>query len=164
MRITVQTGTSAALERWASWVATGAGVGYFPVVPGTAGSLVGLSLFLLLRNLSPLDYGLLLVFLFPVGVYTAGLSESFLGRKDAGQIVIDEIYAMLLVPALLPVSWLWWIAGFLLFRLFDIAKPFPIRSFEKLPGGWGIMMDDLSAALYTVLLLRLAEQITRWAV
>ena len=79
--------------------------------------------------------------------------------KDASQIVIDEIVAMMLVSFLLPASPGWWIAGFFVFRLFDISKPPPIRAIEKLPGGWGIMMDDLLAAGYTVGLLRLSEKI-----
>jgi phosphatidylglycerophosphatase A len=79
--------------------------------------------------------------------------------KDSPQIVIDEIVAMLLVLFLLPSSLRWQIGGFLLFRFFDIAKPPPIRILEGLPGGWGIMADDLLAALYTISLLRLFQGI-----
>lgn len=154
-----QAGTSAALKKWASWIATGMGVGYLPLMPGTAGSLVGFFLFRLLRDLAPVGEGLVLLCLFGVGVYSATLSESFFKMKDSSHIVIDEIWAMLLVLFLLPPSPGWWIAGFLLFRLFDITKPPPIRRLEYLPGGWGVMMDDLVAAGYTVGLLRLSERI-----
>jgi phosphatidylglycerophosphatase A len=157
MRLIAQAGTPTALKKGASWIATGMGVGYLPLMPGTAGSLVGFFLFWPLRNLSPLNEGLVLLFLFGVGVCSAGLSESFFKMKDSSHIVIDEIWAMLLVLFLLPQSPAWWIAGFLLFRLFDIAKPPPIRKLEHLQGGWGVMMDDFVAAGYAVGLLRLFE-------
>ncbi|MFQ5779653.1 MAG: phosphatidylglycerophosphatase A [Nitrospiria bacterium] len=143
--------------RWATWIATGVGVGYFPIFPGTIGSLVGLFLFLFLQHLSAAAYTLIFLLLFGLGVYSADLSESFFQEKDAGQIVIDEIVAMMAVLFFLPSSPGWWISGFLLFRLFDIAKPPPIRRLERLPGGWGVMIDDLIAAVYTVGVLRLAE-------
>jgi phosphatidylglycerophosphatase A len=79
--------------------------------------------------------------------------------KDSSEIVIDEIVAMMLVSFLLPAAPGWWAAGFLVFRFFDISKPPPIRALEKLPGGWGVMVDDLLAAGYTVGLLRLSEKI-----
>lgn len=142
---------------WASWVATGLGVGYSPFAPGAAGSLVGLFFFLCLQSLSPFYNSLFLGFLFGAGVYTAGRSESDFNRKDPSQIVIDEICGMFLVLLLLPSSLGWRAAGFLLFRFFDIAKPPPIRRFEEFPGGWGIMLDDLWAAGYTVWLLRLMK-------
>jgi phosphatidylglycerophosphatase A len=159
MRLIAQSGSSTTLGKWASWIATGMGVGYLPGMPGTIGSLVGFFLFLLFRNLSALGYSFALVFLFAIGVYTSGLSESFFKMKDSSQIVIDEIFAMLLVCFLIPDSLGWWSAGFILFRFFDIAKPPPIRTLEKLQGGWGVMMDDLLAAVYTVGILRLSERI-----
>ncbi len=159
MRFTAQVGTATPPGKWASRIATGLGVGYLPVMPGTAGSLVGFFLFFILRDLSTAGGALVLFFTFGIGVYTAGLSESFFKLKDSSHIVIDEIFAMLLVSFLLPPSPRWWIAGFLLFRLFDITKPPPIRTLEKLRGGWGVMMDDLLAAVYTIGLLRLSEKI-----
>jgi phosphatidylglycerophosphatase A len=159
MRLIAQIGTPTLLEKWASWIATGMGVGYFPVMPGTVGSLVGFFLFLLLRDLSTVGSSCVLIFLFAIGVYTSSVSESFFKMKDSSRIVIDEIFAMLLVCFLLPKSLGWGAAGFILFRLFDITKPPPIRRLEKLQGGWGVMMDDLLAAGYTVGLLRLSEKI-----
>lgn len=143
--------------RWAVSIATGGGIGYFPGFPGTVGSLAGLVLFVPLRNLSPISYGLFLVLLFLLGVTASTRSEPFFQKKDSSHIIIDEIHAMLLVPYCLPESLSWWIAGLCVFRLFDITKPPPIRVLERLPKGWGVMLDDLLAALYTVALLRLAE-------
>jgi len=143
--------------RWAVWLASGGGLGYFPRFPGTMGSLLGLLLFLPLRRLSPLAYGIFLLLLFFLGVEASSRSEPFFKKKDASEIIIDEIHAMLLVSYCLPEAWTWWIAGFCVFRLFDIAKPPPIPVLEKLPKGWGVMMDDLLAALFTIASLRLLE-------
>ncbi|MFQ5588087.1 MAG: phosphatidylglycerophosphatase A [Nitrospiria bacterium] len=149
------------VAKWAAWVATCGGIGYFPLFPGTIGSLAGLLLFLPLQGLSTLNYGLFLVVLFGIGVYTSTAAEPYFQRKDASHIVIDELHAMLLVSVLLPPAYGWWIAGFVVFRCFDIKKPPPIRAFEKWPGGWGVMADDFVAALYTVCVLRLTEALMR---
>lgn len=143
--------------RWARWFATGFGVGYFPVLPGTAGSLLGCLLFVPLRALSFPLYSLLLVLLFGLGVYASTRSEGSFGKKDANEIVIDEVVAMMFVLFLLPASLGWWIAGFAAFRLFDISKPPPIHLLEKLPAGWGVMADDLMAGGYAVVSLRIVE-------
>lgn len=144
--------------KWTTWIATGLGAGYFPIVPGTAGSLVGFFLFLPVQHLSSSLSAPFLAILFGIGVYTAGRSESQFGKHDSGEIVIDEIVAMLVVLFLLPRSFRWWIAGFVFFRLFDMVKPPPIRTIERLHGGWGVMADDLGAAVYTIGLLRLVER------
>ncbi len=141
--------------RWACWIATGFGVGYFPIMPGTLGSLLGLCLFLILRSLPPILYLFTLIAFIFLGVYTAGLSESFFQRKDPSEIVIDEIVTMLLVLFLIPPSVGWWFAGLFAFRVFDILKPPPCRQFEQLPGGWGVMVDDLLAGTYAVIFLQL---------
>ncbi len=143
--------------RWAAWIATCGGIGYFPYFPGTIGSLAGLLLFLPLRHLSIPSYTVFLIVLFALGVYTATAAEPYFKKKDASHIVIDELHAILFVCYLLPPTYAWWIAGFIVFRFFDIKKPRPIRRFEKWPGGWGVMADDSVAALYTVAVLRLAD-------
>lgn len=145
--------------RWPTLIATGLGVGYFPLFPGTIGSLFGLLLFLFLRHLSTATFILFIFFLFGLGVYSSYLYEASFKKKDASEIVIDEIVAMLIVLFFLPASLLWWTAGFILFRLFDITKPPPIRMFERLPGGWGVMVDDLIAAGYALGVLHLAERV-----
>ncbi|HIE65833.1 MAG: phosphatidylglycerophosphatase A [Nitrospira sp.] len=146
--------------KWSTLIATGLGVGYFPFFPGTIGSLFALLLFLLLQHLPTAIFMLFLLLLFGLGVYSSYLYEASFKKKDASEIVIDEIVAMLIVLFFLPASVIWWIAGFLSFRLFDITKPPPIRIFERLPGGWGVMVDDLIAAGYALGILHLA----RWMI
>ncbi len=137
------------------WFVTGFGVGYLPIAPGTAGSLLGLLLFLPLQAVRLPYVFLFLLLLLGLGVYTIQLAlPLFFKKKDPSEIVIDEIGAMLLILFMLPASAIWWGLGFLLFRLLDITKPLLIRKAEKLPGGWGVMADDLMAAVYTLLILR----------
>ncbi len=133
---------------------TGFGVGYCKIAPGTAGTFLGLLLFLPFQT-APLLYALpVLTILFGMGVYTTYFSFDLFGQKDPGKIVIDEIVAILLVLFLLPSSsFVWWVLGFLLFRLFDITKPIGVRSAEHLPGGWGIMTDDIVAAVYALFII-----------
>lgn len=140
----------------ARWFATGFGVGYLPRAPGTAGSLLGVLLFLPMR-LMPHPYAIpFLALLFIFGVYMTNLSLPLFTRKDPREIVIDEIWAMLLVLFMIPPSLIAWTLGFILFRFFDIKKPSPIREAERLPNGWGVMADDLVAAAYTIALVKMA--------
>lgn len=92
-----------------------------------------------------------------LGVWSSNVSEAFFKRKDANHIVIDEVLAVFLVSYFLPATWLWWLAGLIVFRIFDILKPPPIRMFEKLPGGWGVMVDDVVAAFYSLGLLHIVR-------
>jgi phosphatidylglycerophosphatase A len=130
------------------FVATGAGSGFSPLAPGTAGSLVGLLLYLPLTGSHPLTYVGLVAGVFVLGVWTAGRAERVFGQRDDRRITIDEIAGMLLSLALLPARLDVAVVGFLLFRVFDIWKPPPARLSESLPGGWGVMADDLVAGLY----------------
>lgn len=136
-------------------VATGLGMGYAPVAPGTAGSLLGLALVWVLWRWG----GHWTVLGGAVGVallgwWSAGVAATRLGQPDPGPVVVDEIAGqMLSLLFLIPTS-LTLISGFLMFRLFDIWKPFPIRRLERLPGASGIMADDLMAAVYANLLQR----------
>jgi len=142
--------------RWARWVAIGLGVGYVPIAPGTAGSLLGVLFYLVIfRRFSPWFYGLVLLGLLVLGWYTSGLAEQAFQRTDPHQIVIDEILGMLLTYFLLPMSLSGMIVGFVFFRLFDVSKPPPLRSIQRWPGGAGIMLDDVGAAFY-------AHFLTRW--
>ncbi len=139
-------------RRVACLIATGFGAGYMPRLPGTVGSGIGLLLFLPLRHTPALFYGLFVVALFVLGLWAAGEHELVLNQRDPACIVIDEIHAMLwllpVLPSRLDTRWVGWGAAFCLFRLFDVMKPPPIRRMERLPGGWGIMLDDLVAAGY----------------
>ena len=139
----------------AQWlVATGLGAGLAPIAPGTAGSLVGVVLCGLLHFLGgapaiAVGCGVALL----AGFWSAGPVARHLRREDPGPVVIDEIAGQLLTLLFLPASVTIYFAGFLLFRLFDIVKPFPARRCESWPGASGIMADDLVAGLYANLAL-----------
>jgi phosphatidylglycerophosphatase A len=140
--------------------ATGLATGYSPVAPGTAGSLLALLALWLLHPLNPLFLGSALVILFPLGVWSSSRverEEVRKGRKQDPSIVnVDEILGMGLSVALLPASAprIWLVAGFFLFRFYDIVKPFPIDRSQRLPGGWGIMIDDVIAGIYANIVLQ----------
>jgi phosphatidylglycerophosphatase A len=142
---------------WAIWIATAAGAGYFPVAPGTAGSAVGVVLVVVLARLhlggtwASVLLGAVSVSLFALGVWAAGEAEKFFGCVDPRQVVIDEVVGQMLTFLLIPhATWKWLLGGFLLFRAFDIVKPFPARQAERIPRGWGIMVDDVVAGLYGI--------------
>ena len=130
-------------------------VGFFPIAPGTAGSLAALALFAVVRwvGVPAFEVGVILAILV-LGIWSANGAERALGRKDPGQVVIDEVLGMLITLALLPVSLTGVFVGFLLFRLFDVVKPYPTGRLEHLPGGYGIMLDDAMAGVYSYLVLR----------
>jgi len=134
----------------------GFGSGLAPKAPGTFGTLAGFPLFWLIFNYS-FDVQLIIIAaLFLVGVYFCDVTGKALGVADHGGIVWDEIVAMMLVLAVTPPYWLSWLVAFLLFRLFDIWKPFPIKQFDvKLKNGFGVMFDDLLAAIYAIISLKL---------
>ncbi len=136
-------------------VATFGYVGFFPIAPGTAGSLAALVLFAFIRwiGVPALELAAIPVVLI-VGIWAANGAEAALEQKDPGPVVIDEVLGMLITLALLPVSLLGVFAGFLLFRLFDIVKPYPAGRLEHLHGGLGIMLDDAMAGVYAWLVLR----------
>jgi phosphatidylglycerophosphatase A len=130
-------------------------VGYFPLAPGTAGSAVGVGLVAALGALAlPRPwFRVLLIFvvlgIFLLGAWAATAAEKFFGKTDPGQVVVDEVAGQVLTLIAQPdVSWKWLLIGFVMFRAFDVIKPFPARQAERLPGGWGIMMDDVFAGVY----------------
>jgi phosphatidylglycerophosphatase A len=141
-------------------LATGLGSGFAPLLPGTAGTLVGIPLYLIFSTLAwPLLLITSLAFTF-LAWYVADRAERLFGQKDAQCIVIDEVaglqWTLFLVVPTLPHL----VAGFVLFRLFDITKPFPARFFqERLPGGCGIVADDLAAGVYGNIALQI---LIRW--
>ncbi|MBI4195375.1 MAG: phosphatidylglycerophosphatase A [Betaproteobacteria bacterium] len=136
-------------------IAFGGGVGLMPVAPGTFGTLLALALFWLLAPwLDALHWLLLVAAMFVIGVWACDRTGRALGAADHGGMVWDEIVAFLLVLVFLPDALHWQATGFLLFRLFDILKPPPIRYCERaLKGGLGVMADDIIAAFYALLLL-----------
>ncbi len=152
-------------------VATGLGAGFVPIAPGTWGSLVGLLIAYGLiaafkQNQAFLQNSLIVVsvFLAWIGIWAGTRAEKVFGKKDSGQIVIDEVCGQVITfvfiapfLATLGESWRWWmIPGFLLFRAFDIFKPFPINGLQSLTGGVGVMMDDIIAGIYAAVLMSLA--------
>ncbi len=141
-------------------IATFFGVGYFPVAPGTLTSLIVVLLYkFYLHSLSWPFYLLLLVLLFSVGIFTSTKYSLEIKKHDPRRIVIDEAFGQLLVLFQIGESWgtgwLPLLSCFLLFRIFDIIKPFPIKKVETLPEGWGIVMDDLVAAVYAGVIINL---------
>lgn len=141
------------LKHPAHFLALGFGSGLSPKAPGTAGTVVALPMFALLTMLtiSPTTQLIAITFLFIIGVPLCTQTGNALGVSDHGSIVWDEIVAMMLVLVFTPATWLWWCVAFALFRLFDIWKPFPIRQCDaKLKGGFGVMFDDLLAAIYAI--------------
>ncbi len=145
------------MKRAAWLIASVLGAGYFPVASGTFGTLLAVPLFLCLRG-SPWAYGLVTAGLCGLGVWAAGETERLLREKDSHKIVIDEFAGYLVAAAYLPAHWFYPVAAFFLFRILDILKPFPAHGSQKLPGGWGVMCDDLIVAVYT----NLALQGARW--
>ena len=138
----------ALLRHPSHFIAFGGGAGLSPRAPGTVGSLVGLPLYLLLAPLAPVTYVLLVLALFALGVWASARTERDLGVHDHPGIVWDEVVGMLVTLFQAPLAWPWLLAGFALFRLFDIWKPFPIGWLNaRLKGGWGIMLDDLAAGV-----------------
>jgi phosphatidylglycerophosphatase A len=141
-------------------IAFGFGAGLARFAPGSFGTLAAWVPGWLLGVAHPLAILALVGALFLVGVWACGITGRHLGVHDHGAMVWDELVAFLLVAALLPRSLEWQVAGFVLFRAFDIAKPPPIRWIERRwQGGFGVMFDDLVAAGYTLLLLALARRL-----
>jgi len=137
-------------------VATGLGTGYAPIAPGTVGTLVGIPLYLLFSGMTwPLQLLSVVTFSFLAVHYSAKAEESF-GEKDSPRIVIDEIAGLQWALIFITPTWPHLLMGFVLFRIFDIAKPFPVNYFQnRLPGGWGIVADDVMAGIYGNILLRI---------
>jgi len=135
------------------------GLGYFPLIPGTAASLVGIILYFLLKD-NPLIYILTLAVLLILGFLTSGRLEAMLGKKDPSCVVIDEVCGMLLALLFLPYNIKLVIIGFFIFRLLDMLKPFPVGRLERLKGSWGIMLDDLVAGIYTNFVLQVVVMLT----
>lgn len=145
-------------------IAFGLGSGAAPVAPGTFGTLAALPFCLLARPLEPLPYLALVVVLFAIGVWICDRTARELGVHDHGGIVWDEWVGMLLTLWLVPPEWYWVVVGFVLFRLFDILKPWPIGWLDRqVGGGLGIMLDDLLAGIYALGCLQGAAWLLRAA-
>jgi phosphatidylglycerophosphatase A len=151
------------VTRLAVFLATAGYSGYFPIAPGTVGSAVGLLVYGALSwvhsPVVPAVEVLVILVLFAVGVWAATTAERYFGGIDPGPIVLDEVVGMLITLAFIPVGLSGALIGFVLFRIFDVIKPFPARRLEALHGGLGVMADDAMAAIYANLSLRLVMAI-----
>ena len=140
--------------RWSVFLATGFGVGTVPVAPGTVGTLLAVPVYLVLSTANLLLYLEILAVLLVVGLVVCHTASAILG-DDHPSIVWDEIVGYLITMIAAPQHWVWLIAGFLLFRLFDIWKPFPIHLIQdRVKGGPGTMFDDILAGVYAGLCLQ----------
>ncbi len=141
-----------------AFLAFGFGSGLSPFAPGTMGTLAAVPFIFALKALGNPGFWIALVLLFVLGVYLCGNTSRKLGVHDHGGIVWDEMVGYWLSAAFVPLQWPWLLAAFLLFRFFDIFKPWPIRHLDrKVSGGFGIMLDDVVAALLTILLLAVLQ-------
>lgn len=141
--------------------ATFFGAGYFPLAPGTVTSAIIVLLYkLFLHKLSWPVYLFLFFVLFALGVFVSGAYSRIMKKDDPRTVVIDEAAGQLIALFLLSPQWALCVASFLLFRLFDIVKPFPIKQVETFPRGFGIMLDDIVAAIFAGILINLYLLIT----
>jgi phosphatidylglycerophosphatase A len=130
-------------------------VGFAPVAPGTVGSAAAIPFFLLLRlaHSAWLEIAVCAAIVV-AGAWSARITEQALGVEDPGPVVIDEVVGMFVSLLFLPATWLVVLAGFVAFRVFDIVKPWPANRLEDVPGGWGVMADDVMAGIYANLTLQ----------
>jgi len=145
-------------------ISTGLGVGYFPVAPGTMGSLSILVVYWICPQIGSWQLFFSILGLSVIGIYTASITEkemkNSLGQDkgtDPGIIVIDEIIGMLIALLAMPKTSFFLITAFVLFRIFDITKPYPARKVEILPGGWGIVLDDVVAGIYANIVIQIGR-------
>ena len=135
----------------------GFGSGLMPVAPGTFGTLVAIPFYLLIAQLELPYYLAFILLAFGLGVYLCQYTSATLGVHDHSGIVWDEFVGFWITMIAVPVTWQWIVGGFVLFRLFDIVKPWPVKIVDKrMTGGFGIMFDDVLAGLYALCCLQLA--------
>lgn len=149
------------LTRVALVLATVAGAGFFPFASGTFASVLAIAPYWALRT-RPGWFAGVTIALFFLGVWSSGEAERALGEKDPHAVVIDEVVGYLVATAFLPLNWFYPLAALVLFRVFDVWKPWFIHGSQKLPGGWGIMLDDWFAGLFANLLLQGWHWFLKW--
>ena len=136
--------------------ALGFGSGLTPKIPGTAGTLAGVLLFILMPDMSWMTYLLIIVCGFLFGIFCCGYTAKILNAHDHHSIVCDEIIGFLVTMFMVPKEWIWILIGFILFRTFDILKPWPISFIDRrIGGGLGIMLDDVIAALFSLAIIQI---------
>jgi phosphatidylglycerophosphatase A len=140
-------------EKLIKLLATGFGAGLAPVAPGTAGTLVGVLICLIFFPLHWLLRLLIVIVLLGFSIYVAERAEQVYRKKDDQRIVIDEIAGFQVTMLPVAITGLHLLVGFILFRIFDILKPFPLRDLQKISGGLGIVLDDVAAGIYAGVLM-----------
>jgi phosphatidylglycerophosphatase A len=144
------------MNRFILLLATGCGVGYSPIAPGTLGTLIAIPVYYFLSEIPSPLYEITLVGFFFLSVWISENAEIFFRKKDDPRIVIDEMMGFLITMLWVPRTILSVVMGFILFRFFDILKPFPIRRLEKRwKGGFGVVLDDVVAGVYTNIILQI---------
>ncbi len=140
------------------WLAYGFGAGFIPFAPGTFGSLIGVALSRFMALLLPLAYAGIVVVIFVAGIFICGQTARDIAAIDPGFIIYDEIVGFLVAMYMMPADWRWVVAGLVLYRTFDIWKPFPIQAVEEeLELGLAIVSDDVIAGIYTFVVLHAAR-------
>ncbi len=154
------------MRKFFTLLGTMGGVGYVPILPGTAGTGIGVIIYLIFSKIgvlsNPLSYLVMLVIFVGAGVWISGRCNQYFKGNDNSSIVIDEVGGFLIAMFALPFSMRFLLLGFILFRTFDITKPFKIEKIQKLPGGWGIMADDIAAGILANLVLQASRMILGW--
>ncbi len=139
------------------FLAFGLGSGAAPVAPGTFGTLAAVLIYLALPSMGWMWYLLMLLLTFVAGIWLCGKTADDIGVHDHGGIVWDEFVGLWLTMFLAPPGWVWLVLGFVLFRVFDVLKPWPIRWLDRrVAGGFGIMIDDILAGIFALLCLQIA--------
>ncbi|HPG41358.1 MAG TPA: phosphatidylglycerophosphatase A [bacterium] len=142
------------MNKFALFLATTCYSGYCPVAPGTVGAFIAVVALWFLPALSTPVLGSVFIASYFVGVWASGIAEKAWG-VDPGRVNWDEVAGMMITLLFLPKHWIIYAAGFLAFRFFDVLKPWPVNVMEKLPGGWGIMSDDVMAGIYSNIVLQI---------
>lgn len=138
-------------------------IGKISKAPGTVATLATIPVWYLLAQTGPFIYMAVTFLLFPIGVWAASIYEERTGTHDSKEIVIDEVVGFLITMTWLPITWQSAVLGFLIFRFFDIVKPPPIRQLDKkVPGGFGVMVDDVVAGIMSSILMQLIYNQTNW--
>ena len=155
MTISAKPPVSVIVKKPAVLLACGLGSGLVPKAPGTVGTLAAIPLYLVIQPLGLLNYLLLTAVFFVLGIWLCHQAIKVFERNDPSEVVWDEVVGFLVTMIAAPAGWQWLVLGFVLFRIFDIWKPWPVRLADhKLHGGLGIMLDDVIAGIYALIVLQ----------
>ena len=148
------------MNRFFLLFAAGFGVGYSPIAPGTLGTLITIPIYYFLSAIRSPIYEVTIIAFFFLSVWISEKAEIFFGKRDDSRIVIDEMMGFLITMLWVPKTAIFIIIGFFLFRFFDIVKPPPIRFIERARGGFGVVLDDVVAGVYSNIILQIISYLT----